>query len=70
MSSQVATSISDLASPSLSWLALALTPGLGPTRARKLVEHFGGADEVLRASLTELEAAGLMAVSAQSLGTG
>jgi DNA processing protein len=56
--------------PSVAWLALALTPGLGPTRARKLVEYFGGAEEVLRASLTELEAAGLMAVSAQSLGTG
>ena len=54
----------------LPWLALAMTPGLGPTRARRLVDHFGGADAVLRASLTELEAAGLHAVSAQSLGTG
>jgi DNA processing protein len=25
----------------LQWLALELTPGLGPTRARRLVEHFG-----------------------------
>jgi DNA processing protein len=54
----------------LSWLALTLTPGLGAMRARRLVEHFGNADGVLRASLTELEAAGLLAVSAQSLGTG
>jgi DNA processing protein len=52
------------------WLALALTQGLGPTRARKLVEHFGGADAVLRASLTELESTGIQAVSAQSLATG
>ncbi len=52
------------------WLALALTPGLGPTTARRLVEFFGGVQKVFRASLTELEAAGLRAVSAQSLGTG
>ena len=54
----------------LAWLALALTPGLGPTRSRKLVEFFGNAQAVLRASLTELEATGMTAVSAQSLGTG
>jgi DNA processing protein len=52
------------------WLALTLTPGLGPTRSRHLVEHFGGVEAVFRASLTELEAAGIPAVSAQSLGTG
>ena len=52
------------------WLAVALTPGLGPTRARKLVEHFGGVQNIFKASLTELEAAGIQAVSAQSLGTG
>lgn len=53
-----------------SWLALALTPGLGPTRARKLAEHFGGAENVFKASLTELEAAEIRAASAQALGTG
>ncbi|HEY1265454.1 MAG TPA: DNA-processing protein DprA [Terriglobales bacterium] len=52
------------------WLALALTPGLGPTRARKLVELLGGIEAVFRASLTELEATGMPAVAAQSLGTG
>ena len=52
------------------WIALALTEGLGPTRARRLVEHFGTVEGVFRASLTELEAAGIQAVSAQSLGTG
>jgi DNA processing protein len=56
--------------PELLWLALALTPGLGPTRARRLVEHFGGIDAVFQASLTELEAAGIQAVSAQSVATG
>src|SRR5690348_15668185 len=51
------------------WLALALTPGMGPTRGRKLVEQLGGIENVFRASLTELEAAGLPAHSAQSIGT-
>jgi len=54
----------------LSWLALALTPGLGPTRSRKLAEHFGSAEKVLLASLTELEACGLHAAAAQAIGTG
>jgi len=52
------------------WLALALTPGLGPTRARKLAEHFGGVQKIFEATLTELEAAGISAASAQALGTG
>jgi DNA processing protein len=52
------------------WLAISLTPGLGPTRARKLVEHFGSPEAVFRASLTELEGTGIQAVSAQSLATG
>ncbi|HEX4427136.1 MAG TPA: DNA-processing protein DprA [Terriglobales bacterium] len=54
----------------LQWLALALTPGLGPGKARRLVEFFGSVQALFAASLTELEAAGLRAVSAQSLGTG
>ncbi|HTC77986.1 MAG TPA: DNA-processing protein DprA, partial [Terriglobales bacterium] len=54
----------------LQWLALGLTPGLGSTRTRRLVEHFGSIAAIFRASLTELEATGLLAVSAQSLGTG
>jgi DNA processing protein len=62
------------ASPSathiLEWLAISLTPGLGPTKARKLVEHFGSAEAVFHASLTELESTGIQAVSAQSIATG
>jgi DNA processing protein len=54
----------------LEWLAISLTPGLGPTKSRKLVEHFGSPAAVLHASLTELESTGMQAVSAQSLGTG
>ena len=49
------------------WLALSLTPGLGPTRARKLVEHFHEPQDVFHASLTELEAMGLQAHSAQAI---
>ncbi|HUO24797.1 MAG TPA: DNA-processing protein DprA [Candidatus Aquilonibacter sp.] len=66
--------LSATASPSptsvLEWLALALTPGLGPTRGRKLVEHFGSPAAVFRASLTELEGTGIQVASAQSLATG
>src|ERR1041385_8558374 len=64
------SSASLAASSQISWLALTLTPGLGPTRAKHLVEFFGSIDAVFSASLTELEAAGLPAASAQSLGTG
>ncbi|HEX6803164.1 MAG TPA: DNA-processing protein DprA [Terriglobales bacterium] len=63
-------STSNLQSSQIGWLALTLTPGLGPTRAKRLVEFFGGIESVLHASLTELEAAGLPVEAAQSLGTG
>ena len=52
------------------WLALSLTQGLGPTRIKKLIEHYGTAERVFHASLTELEATGMRAVSAQSIATG
>ena len=54
----------------LEWLAISLTQGLGPTKARKLVEHFGSAEAVFHASLTELESTGIQAVSAHSIATG
>jgi DNA processing protein len=54
----------------LHWVALSLTPGLGPTRARHLVEFFGSIDHVFQSSLTSLEAAGIPAPAAQSLATG
>ncbi|HET7872929.1 MAG TPA: DNA-processing protein DprA [Terriglobales bacterium] len=57
-------------SNSIYWLALSLTPGLGPTRGRKLVEHFGKVQEIFHASLTELEAANLQAQSAQHIALG
>ncbi len=54
----------------LQCFALGWTPGLGPTRVRHQVQHFGNVAAIFRASLTELESTGLLAVSAQSLGTG
>src|SRR6202050_3110939 len=65
-----AVSVCKTSETSTQWLALALTPGLGPTKARRIIEFFGSVQALFRASLTELEAAGLRAVSAQSLGTG
>jgi DNA processing protein len=62
--------VSPSATHILEWLAISLTPGLGPTKARKLVEHFGSAEAVFHASLTELESTGIQAVSAQSIATG
>ena len=57
-------------SNALYWLALALTPALGPTRGRKLAEHFESIDDVFQASLTELEALNLQAQSAQHIALG
>jgi DNA processing protein len=67
--SSVNTSI---AKPSneLYWLALTLTPGLGPTRSKRLVDFFGSVEAIFNASLTELEAAGLPVQAAQAIGTG
>ncbi len=52
------------------WLALTLTPGLGPARAKRLVEFFGSVAKVFQVPLTELEAAGLTADAAQSIFNG
>ena len=66
-----ALSLAEVASGhTVEWLALALTPGVGPTRARRITDYFGSIEAVFRASLTELEATGIQAVAAQSLGTG
>ncbi|MBI3474637.1 MAG: DNA-protecting protein DprA [Acidobacteria bacterium] len=70
MSSPVLSTPNSTLQPAAYWLALALTPRLGPTRVRKLVEHFGSAERVFQATLTELEATGMPVASAQSLATG
>ena len=38
----------------LRWVALSLTPSLGASRCRRLVEHFGNVENVFRASLTDI----------------
>ncbi|MGA2965692.1 MAG: DNA-processing protein DprA [Terriglobales bacterium] len=70
MSNVAVAAQSPASSQGIYWLALALTTGLGSTRIRKLVEHYGTPERVFEASLTELEAMGMRAVSAQSLATG
>ncbi len=52
------------------WLALTMTPQMGPTRSRRLVERLGNVERVFRASLTELEACGIPASAAQGLALG
>ncbi len=54
-------------STTIYWVALLLTPGLGPTRGRKLVGQFRNPQDIFHASLTELEAQGLPAQAAQSI---
>jgi len=51
----------------LGWLALALTPGLGPRHAGKLLRTFGNPEAVFAASLTSLEAQRLPAAVAQAI---
>jgi DNA processing protein len=55
----------------LGWLALVLTPEMGPRRAAAAVSALGGdASRVFEASLTELEAAGLPAKATQFIADG
>jgi DNA processing protein len=52
------------------WLALALTPGVGPRRILRAVERCGCAANVVRLPLTGLEALELPAQAAQFIGSG
>ena len=54
----------------LAWMALTLTPGMGPTRIGRAVQRLGSAERVFDAGLTELERVGLPAASAQYMGDG
>jgi DNA processing protein len=51
----------------LSWLALALTPGLAARLSARLLKEFGSPDEVFRAPLRRLEACNLPGPVAQSV---
>jgi len=52
------------------WLALAMTPGLGPKRILRAVERYGSAARVVALSLTELEGLQFPAEAAQFVGSG
>jgi DNA processing protein len=52
---------------SLSWLALALTPGLACRLSARLLKRFESPEGVFRASLRELEACNLTAAAAQAV---
>ena len=52
------------------WLALALTPGIGPRRILRAVERCGSADRVVHLPLTELEALEFPAQAAQFIAAG
>jgi DNA processing protein len=49
----------------LAWMALMLTPGMGPTRIWKAIGRLGAAERLFEASLTELEGLGMPAAAAQ-----
>ena len=53
----------------LSWLALGLTPGLGPRMAGKLLRDLGSPEAIFNASLTSLESRRLPAAVAQAIHT-
>jgi len=69
-STRSATPAAPITDQSLRWLGLAMTPGIGAGRGKKLVEFYGGVDAIFAASLTDLEAAGLPAAAAQSIALG
>lgn len=52
---------------SLSWLALALTPGLASRLSARLLRKIGSPERIFHASLTELESCSLPALVAQSI---
>src|SRR5271163_2748627 len=49
----------------MAWMALTLTPGMGPTRIWRAMGRLGSAERLFEASLTELEGLGMPAQSAQ-----
>ncbi len=49
----------------LAWMALTLTPGMGPTRIHKVMNALGAPERLFSCSLTELEGLNMPAKSAQ-----
>ncbi len=54
----------------LHWLALSLTAGLGPRKARDLLARYGSPQAIFRTSASELEAFGLHSGTARNLASG
>lgn len=54
----------------LHWLALRLVPGLGTSKAGRLIEQFRAPQEIFRASRSDLEASGLSGMVAQTIASG
>jgi DNA processing protein len=54
----------------LCWIALTLTPGLGPRRGLRLIEEWPDVREIFHASRKDLENAGLSGSVAQSIASG
>lgn len=70
MNRQASASATVLEGERLAWLALTMTPGLGPTRIWRAVNACGSAEAVLGRPLTQLEALRLPAASAQAIVSG
>ena len=71
MAMQVGVAVeSSVETARLAWLALALTPGLGPTRIARAVTIAGDAARIFEMSLTELESLRIPAKSAQFIADG
>jgi len=49
------------------WIALNMTPGIGPRAATKLLERFGSPDAVFQARRTELESLRLKPETIESI---
>ena len=62
--------LEDLSSGRLAWLALTLTPGLGPRRILQAVDRLGSAEAVVRLPLTALEAQRFPAPAVQFIADG
>ena len=54
----------------LAWMALTLTPAMGPRRVARAIERLGHAERAFEASLTELEGLGMPANAAQFFSDG
>ena len=63
-------SVADREMSRLAWMALTLTPGMGPRRVQRAVDRLGQAGRLFGASLTELESLQMPAASVQFVGDG